>query len=388
MLAVEMGRFLVVATAGAGGDLQPLLGAVLALRERGHETILVGDRSVARSLAPLGLEARELPESLDLGPIMSGAIRDAMARSGGDLAAAGPLVERSMSDWADQVAEPVADFVRHEHPDAIVTSLFGVEVLKNVAPACPWAIVNSTFYVGPNPPRPMERDFGPRAIPLIGRYASLLGSASLVLHATDRLFDLDFDGLPSHHHYVGPLGIWEPPSDPPPYLDEPGDPWVLVTISSQLQDDLPIAEVALAALAGRPVRALLTLGPDHEPGELEAIPSNAVVAQTISHSAVLERGALLVSHAGHGSVMKALWHGRPMVLVPWGRDQPGVAARAAALGVAEVVPRENASEETLSAAIDRVLNDADMKEAAGRNGSRLRATDPPGTAADLLESML
>ncbi len=32
-----------------------------------------------------------------------------------------------------------------------------------------------------------------------------------------------------------------------------------------------------------------------------------------------------------------------MILVPWGRDQPGVAARAAALGVAEVVPRGEAS---------------------------------------------
>ena len=86
--------------------------------------------------------------------------------------------------------------------------------------------------------------------------------------------------------------------------------------------------------------------------------------------------------------MKALWHGRPMVLVPWGRDQPGVAARAAALGVAEVVPRDEASAETLSTAIDRALTDVPMKEAADRHGSRLRATDPPETAAALLETLL
>ena len=63
--------------------------------------------------------------------------------------------------------------------------------------------------------------------------------------------------------------------------------------------------------------------------ELTALGATVVVAgrrmepleQTVSHSAVLERGVLMVSHAGHGSVMKALWHGRPMVLVPWGRDQ-------------------------------------------------------------------
>jgi hypothetical protein len=39
--------------------------------------------------------------------------------------------------------------------------------------------------LGPNAPRPLEADFGPRAIPLITKFASLLGSADLVLHATD-----------------------------------------------------------------------------------------------------------------------------------------------------------------------------------------------------------
>jgi hypothetical protein len=53
-----------------------------------------------------------------------------------------------------------------------------------------------------------------------------LGSPDLVLHATDPVFDLSFEGLPERHHYVGPLGIWEPPSKRPSYLDEPGDPWV------------------------------------------------------------------------------------------------------------------------------------------------------------------
>ena len=382
-----MGGVLVVATAGAGGDLQPLLSAALALRDRGHETIFLGDRSVDRSLGALNLRAETLPSRLDLGPTLVAAIRDAMQTTGGDLIVAGSIVQDRMADWARQVAGPVGDAVRGHHPAAIVTSLFGVEVMNAVSPPCPWAVINSTFYVGPDPPRPLEEDFGPRAIPLIARYGSLLGSASLVLHATDPLFDLAFDGLPPRHHYVGPLGIWEPPSEPAPYLDEPGDPWVLVTISSQQQDDVWLGASALAALSGRPVRAVLTLGPDHDRGELSAVPPNARVERILSHSAVLERGALLVSHAGHGSVMKALWHGRPMVLVPWGRDQPGVAARAAAFGVAEVVPRGEASEKTLSAAIDRALTDELMTEAAGRHSVRLRATDPRTTAAALLETL-
>ena len=68
-----------------------------------------------------------------------------------------------------------------------------------------------------------------------------------------------------------------------------------------------------------------------------------------------KRSGLLVSHAGHGVVAKALYYGVPMVLVPWGRDQPGVAARAAALGIAEVLARHDITEPRLSAAIHRVL---------------------------------
>lgn len=383
-----MSRVLIIATGGAGGDLQPLLAAALALHERGHEVHFAGDRSVDRAVTHLGIAVDLLPDELDLGPRLVAAVRDAMLATSGDLAAAGPLLQESMGAWAREVSEPVAALIKRADPSAVITSLFGVEVVADAAPACPWAVVNSTFYIGPNPPRPVEQDIGPRALPLVTRYAALLGSADLVLHATDRVFDFDFAGLPPRHHYVGPLGIWEPPSEPPAYLKEPGDPWVLVTISSQLGDDLPLAEMALEALADMPVRVALTIGPGHDPREVSSVPPNAHIEQSIPHSVVLDRASLLVSHAGHGSVMKALWHATPMVLVPWGRDQPGVAARAQALGVAEVVPREVASAETLAAGIARVLASTAQRDAAATHGPRLRAQDPPTLAASLVESLL
>jgi UDP:flavonoid glycosyltransferase YjiC (YdhE family) len=383
-----MSSALVVATAGAGGDLQPLMAAAFALRDRGHEVAVVGDGSVERSVAPLGLQVETLPPELDLGPTLISAIREAVAATGGDAAAAGPVVQQRLGEWAGAVTRPVAEAIETLDPALIITSLFGIEVLSNAGPACPWAVVNSTFYIGPNAPRPIEEDLAPRAIPILSRYASLFEGPDLVLHATDQEFDFGFDGLPPGHHYAGPLGIWEPPGEPEPFLDEPGHPWVLVSISSQMQDDIPIATSALDALADRPVRVVVTVGPDHDPAELGQIPANARAERTVSHAAVLQRGSLLVSHAGHGSAMKALWYGRPMVLVPWGRDQPGVAARAEALGVAQVVPREEASADRLRAAIDIALNDEQMRDVAGRHSERLAATNPPAAAASLLESLL
>ena len=360
----------------------------MAVRRRGHEVSFIGDTSVERALEGLGLEVQVLPPELDLGPRLVAAIREAMASSGGDSATAGPLVEGRLAAWAREASIPVAEAISAVAPAAVITSLFGVEVVQESRPNRPWAVVNSTFYIGPNPPRPIEQDIAPRAVPLVSRYSRLLEKADMVLHATDQTFDFSFDRLPDGNHYVGPLGLWEPEGQAPTYLAEPGDPWVLVSISSQLQDDLPLAEAALRAMEGRQVRVLLTVGPGHQPSEVESRPANARIEQVVPHSAVLQRGMLLVSHAGHGSVMKALWAGVPMVLMPWGRDQPGVAARAQALGVAEVVQRGDGDTDALTAAIDRALSSTRMRERAQVHAARLQGANPPATAADLLESLV
>jgi len=378
----------VVATGGAGGDLPPLVAASLALRDRGHEITFVGDASVEHVVAPFHVAVEVLPKEVDLGPRLASVVQQAMQATAGDLGKAGPILQRGLTVWAHDVAQPLSESIARQRPTAIVTSLFGVEAVDATCPSSPWAVVNSTFYIGPHPPRPVEDDIGPRALPLVKRYAELLEAPDLVLHATDQVFDYSFDRLPSRHHYVGPLGIWEPPRERPSYLDAPGDPWILVSISSQRQDDLALADATLQALADAPFRVLVTLGPEHDRSELSSPPANARVEKTVSHSAVLERAVLLVSHAGHGTVMKALWQGKPMVLIPWGRDQPGVAARAEALGVAEVVPCAEASAETIGAAVRRSLTNQDMAATAARHSARLHTTDPPATAAAHLESLL
>ena len=87
-------------------------------------------------------------------------------------------------------------------------------------------------------------------------------------------------------------------------------------------------------------------------------------------------------------MMKALWHGKPMVLIPWGRDQPGVAARAQALGVAEVVSRTEATAATIGAAVRRVMANKALGQIAAKHSRRLRATNPPEDTAALIESLV
>lgn len=207
-----------------------------------------------------------------------------------------------------------------------------------------------------------------------------MSDADLVLHATDEHFDPPAPSLPQHHHYVGPLWL-ELSNKAPQYLDVPGPPWVLVTVSSNPQaEEMTLIRTALRALAAHPVRVLLTLSEMHPSEEIGSVPPNARIERFVSHAAVLTRCCLLVSHAGHGIVTKALYYGVPMVLVPWDRDQPGVAARAAALGAAEVIKRHDLTELRLSAAIDRVLGNPLYRENAGKMASRLQARDAVATA--------
>ena len=42
-----------------------------------------------------------LPSEYDLGPRLAGAIRNAMVANGGDIVAAGPIVEEKMAQWAE-----------------------------------------------------------------------------------------------------------------------------------------------------------------------------------------------------------------------------------------------------------------------------------------------
>jgi MGT family glycosyltransferase len=265
-----------------------------------------------------------------------------------------------------------------------------MELARRTNAACGlrWCCINPAYYFGPDSTHAFEADFVGPARPLFRQAMQAVGEADLVLHGTDALFDPPPPSFPPHHHHVGPLW-WEPASEVPPYLDIPGAPWALVTVSSSPQpEEITLARTALQTLAAFPVRMVVTLSAEYPRDELGAVPANARIEQFVPHSAVLKRSGLLVSHAGHGVVAKALYYGVPMVLVPWGRDQPGVASRAAALGIAEVVTRHDLTEPRLAAAIHRVLGTPRYQAMAARIASRLQAQDPVALARARIEALL
>ena len=215
----------------------------------------------------------------------------------------------------------------------IVSTLFGIGLANELSQqsGIPWCFVNPSFYFGEYATRTWEEDWYGPFIPRLARdcFLPLIKQADVVLHATDPEFDFQPTRAPDNHHYVGFL-LWDPPQDNAIALDSLGDPWALVTMSTLRQgDEVVLANSALQALADRPVRTLLTQPDEDVRGELRDIPKNVTIAGFVPHSPVLERSSLVINHAGHGIVSKTITYGVPMVLLPWHRDQPGVADRAA-----------------------------------------------------------
>jgi UDP:flavonoid glycosyltransferase YjiC (YdhE family) len=94
----------------------------------------------------------------------------------------------------------------------------------------------------------------------------------------------------------------------------------------------------------------------------------------------------MITHGGHGTVMKALIAGVPLVVVPLGRDQPDNAGRVVYAG-AGIRLRRNASASTLQTAIGRVIEDPRYRAAARRMAARLASERDDNRAVDELEQV-
>src|SRR4029077_937664 len=102
-------------------------------------------------------------------------------------------------------------------------------------------------------------------------------------------------------------------------------PFVLVSTSTDFQDDGRLVRVALEALADEPCHVVATL-PAARVDELKPVP-NATVAPFVPHRPVLARASCAITHGGMGATQKALALGVPVCAVPFGRDQFEVARR-------------------------------------------------------------
>jgi len=143
----------------------------------------------------------------------------------------------------------------------------------------------------------------------------------------------------------------------------------------------------LAGLRDLPLNLLVTVGREIDPATVGPQPANVRIERFVAQGRILPHVDLVVSHGGSGSVLGALAHGRPMVVLPLGADQALNALRIDALGVGRSLNAIQATPDEIRKAVSSVLGDGAFSEAAGRVADEIAALAPPDVAVGLLERL-
>jgi MGT family glycosyltransferase len=188
---------------------------------------------------------------------------------------------------------------------------------------------------------------------------------------------------PSWARVVGPL-MWEPPGErvaPPP-----GDgPVVLVAPSTAQDREHRLLRAALEGLASEPVRVIATWN-GREPDPPVEVPANAVLVPWLSYSKTMPACDVVVCHGGHGTLVRALSTGCPVVVCPALGDMAENASRVDWAGVGVRLPRRYCSPRGVRAAVGRVLREPAMRARARELAAWSASHDGGARAVDELEA--
>ena len=172
------------------------------------------------------------------------------------------------------------------------------------------------------------------------------------------------------------------------FLDA-GDPPILFTLGSSavwIADDFFHASIAAAQTLGR--RALLLAADTAPKLRAEGLPGTIAAFEYAPHGVVMPRASAIVHQGGVGTTGQALRSGRPMLVVPFGQDQPDNARRCVALGVARTISRSAYKPPRVARELTALLNEPEYARRAAAVGEQVRAERGTGTAADAIERVL
>jgi MGT family glycosyltransferase len=400
---------IVAYTSPARGHLYPVVPILLELQNRGHEVAVWTLASEVDRLRRLGLKAEAIHPEIE-------------KLQHNDFGTRSPqtALKRSVRVFAQRAAleiPEVEQILEAEAPDKLLvdTNTWGAAAVAERW-GRPWA----SFMPYPTPlPSADVPPFGPGLKPMngtLGRLRNrilrplLLGALErtllpplndarrtlglpairdawdlmtrppLTLYFTSTAFEYPRSDWPDSWCMVGPLN-WEPDSVPPSWLDELTRPVVLVTTSSEFQDDASLVQAALTGLANEPVEVIATM-----PAGVNAfdIPANGRVEQFVPHTPVLEHAVVAITHGGMGATQKALASGVPVVVIPFGRDQHEVGRRAEHAGVGVYLSRRKLNPESLRDAVRRAQA---LRPAVERFAAQMATEGGASLAAERLEQL-
>jgi UDP:flavonoid glycosyltransferase YjiC (YdhE family) len=407
------------ATWDGAGSVPPELSVARELIDRGHRVTVLADPTIRGEAEAIGAGFRPWREAPHIVSRRSedDMLRDYEAKTPSQLIAR--LCERLIATPAAVQAAETSAAIDELRPDAVVSSglLVGPQIAAE-ADGLPAFALMGNIYPMPAPGLPpfgtgwrpargplgrtrdaamarIGRRLWDRGLPAVNAARAERGLAPLAtlweqLDHAERVLLLtsdqfDFPGeLPANVRYVGPR--LDDPEWVEPWQAPAGhDPLVLVSLSSGPQDQLELLRKVVSALAELPVRGVVTTGNAIDPTDVPA-PAHIQVVRSAPHARILEEAAAVITHGGHGTVIKTLAAGVPQLVVPMGRDQLDNATRVTARG-AGVKVKPSAKPAAIAAALRKLLGGPAYRSGAEKLGEKVRADAESGAAIRELERL-
>ncbi len=385
------------------GHLNPMIALARKLQSRGHDIVFIGIPDVGPYARAAGLNfVSYCDEELPAGS------------SAGILAPAAKLHGPEVTHWTIQGAGRALFQLAAQHLPRVLASA-GVEALvidtvhmylelvpisMGIPYAHVWAILNIDFS-GTTPPsvvpgryedtsegrarnlealKKNDNAFYGIAQDLAEAYAERTGlqldwsdpaatisrQAAAVVSQTPKEFDLPGIPWPPEFHYAGPF-FDEAAREHIPFPWEKLDdrPLVYASLGTLVNGLASIYKTILPAVAEVPeVQVVLAKGDHIGLAELGPIPPNVIVVDKAPQLELLKASVLCITHAGLNTALESLAQGVPMVAIPIGYDQFGVALRIAYHGVGEVLEIDDLTVEGLHELIEKVLYTPAYREKA------------------------
>jgi UDP:flavonoid glycosyltransferase YjiC (YdhE family) len=399
-------RFLFTTYEG-GGHVAPAILLAGLMQSRGHEVLFVSDEAnrTAATVAGLAFRAwRTAPNRVGVGQA-----DDPMKdwRHVWPPAVVGAVCDAVITGPADAYAADAEALIREFRPHLVVTNelLFGV-ILACEALGQPVALATANLW--PFPDRGEVPPFGPgwpqarteferrreaSARPLISRWYDVglpaLNAARRArgLHPLDRALDqlevarpillgcsaaFDFDApARSPFIYAGPL-LKLGRGTPAHPLVAPDRRNILLSLSTTYQRQKGMYVRCVRALAALDANIIVTTGPAVRPGDLPTAP-NLRIVNYAPHDQIVPYVDLVVCHGGHGTLMRPILYGVPVLCLPMGRDHPDNGRRLVEHG-AGLVSSRRSPVLLIRHKAQRLLRDFRFRHAAQQLGRRVADT--------------
>ena len=415
-------RFL-FATWEGGGTVLPMIAAAKKLAARGHDVRIMSESCNREEIEAAGIRFsswRRAPNRPDRSA-ETDFLRDWEVSPGPERIRL--VIERIMTGPSLAYARDVVDELKRDPADLVISSEFLLGVLSGceslgqavtvlTAGICPYPFPQSPpFGGGMAPPTNAEEKLalaqlksGVRQMldsgltelnatrqalglkPIEHVLDQLRSAGAAVLLGTSQAFDFAWDEMPHDVRYVGPQ-ITDPATTSwsSPWPIEDTRPLILVAFSTTYQEHEAIVQRVIDAGAELPIRLLVTTGDALSPDALRP-GDNCAILRKAPHVKVMNEAAAVVTHGGHGTVIRAAAAGLPMLLIPHGRDQDDNAARIVLRG-AGLSLTTDASTSEIGAALGRLLREPAFQQASSELGSRITSEIRQSSIVEDLESL-